>query len=88
VFDRLKRGETEKTIIAHYISVYGDRVVLTPPTAELDMLAWAIPSMGVVIGAAGIALAMRKWARQPRLSATDDDAAVVTRALAERLHDA
>jgi cytochrome c-type biogenesis protein CcmH len=87
VLDRLRRGETERTIIAHYVSIYGDRVVLTPSTAGLDVLAWVIPVMSMVIGAAAIALAMRRWARQPRLSATDDDMAVVTRARTERPHD-
>ena len=34
-----------------------------------------MPVVALVIGAAGIVLALRRWSRTPRLAATDDDEA-------------
>ena len=37
------------------------------------MVAWGLPVLAIVIGAGGIALAIRRWSRTPRLAATADD---------------
>ena len=51
--------------------------------AGLGVIAWGLPVLVLVLGAGGIAFAIRRGSRTPRLSATADDVALVDR---ERAH--
>ena len=46
----------------------------------LIIVAWGVPVVAVVLGGVGIAVMLRRWSRTPRLPASDEDEAVVTRA--------
>ena len=41
------------------------------------MIVWALPVVALLVGAGGLALALRRWQRQPRLVATEADEAFV-----------
>ena len=43
-------------------------------------MAWGLPALAVILGAASIAVAVRRWSRAPRLKATDEDEDIVRRA--------
>ena len=58
---------------------YGEHVLLTPSNGGLGLIAWGVPVLALVLGAGGIALAVRRWSRTPRLAATADDDDVVDR---------
>jgi cytochrome c-type biogenesis protein CcmH len=76
---RIREGQTDAEIRAAYVRVWGDRVLLTPSNSGLGIVVWAIPVLVVVLGAAFIVLALRRWSRTPRLAATADDEDIVRR---------
>jgi cytochrome c-type biogenesis protein CcmH len=76
---RIEAGESDQQIRDAYVRAYGDRVLLTPDSSGIGFVAWAIPAGVLVLGAAGILLALRRWSRTPRLAATADDEAIVER---------
>ena len=62
---------------------FGPSALLTPANGGLGVVAWGLPVLVLVLGAGGIAFAIRRGSRTPRLSATADDVALVDR---ERPH--
>jgi cytochrome c-type biogenesis protein CcmH len=82
---RIRAGQSDAQIRAAYVSIYGDRILLTPANDGLGFFAWGIPILALVLGAAGIFIALRRWSRTPRLAATADDEAIVQHAREE--HD-
>jgi cytochrome c-type biogenesis protein CcmH len=76
---RIEAGESDQQIRDAYVRAYGDRVLLTPDSSGIGFVAWALPAGVLVVGGAGIVLAIRRWSRTPRLTATADDEALVER---------
>jgi cytochrome c-type biogenesis protein CcmH len=76
---RIRAGQTDGEIRNAYVAIYGEHVLLTPSNGGLGVVAWGLPVIAVVIGFAGIVLALRRWSRSLRLAATADDADVVVR---------
>jgi cytochrome c-type biogenesis protein CcmH len=80
---RIREGQGDAQIRDAYVAIYGDRILLTPSNGGLGVVAWGVPVLALVLGAGGIALAIRRGSRTPRLAATADDVALVDR---ERVH--
>ena len=59
-------GRTDDEIRAYFVSRYGTWVLLTPPKAGFNLAAYLLPALVVLIGAAGLVLAARRWSRVPR----------------------
>jgi cytochrome c-type biogenesis protein CcmH len=76
---RIREGQSDSEIRAAYVRVWGDRVLLTPSNSGLGLIVWAIPVLVLVLGGAFIVLALRRWSRTPRLTATADDEDIVRR---------
>lgn len=74
---RTNAGQSDASIRSVYIARYGDSILLNPPTSGLSLLVWLLPIVVLVLGAGGLALAFRRWRREPRLAATDADEALV-----------
>jgi cytochrome c-type biogenesis protein CcmH len=84
VVRRISAGQPDAQIRATYVAEYGERILLTPSNGGLGLVAWGLPVFAFVLGASGIAIALRRWSRTPRLTASPDDVVVVDR---ERRHD-
>jgi cytochrome c-type biogenesis protein CcmH len=84
---RIRAGESDAQIRAAYVRAYGDRILLTPSGSGLGAVAWGLPALVIVAGAGGIVVALRRWARAPRLAVTADDEDVVRDAREHRLDD-
>jgi len=86
IYDDIRRrvaaGESDGTIKAHYVQSYGQWVLLKPETSGMGALVWILPVMALLLGAGGLALAFRRWRREPARTATDQDRALVEAALA------
>jgi cytochrome c-type biogenesis protein CcmH len=80
VVTRIHDGQGDAQIRAAYVAIYGEHILLTPSNGGLGVIAWGLPVVALVLGAAGIAFALRRWSRTPRLDATADDVVVVDRA--------
>jgi cytochrome c-type biogenesis protein CcmH len=74
---RIRHGESDADIRQVYIDRYGESVLLKPSSDGIGVLVWALPIGALVLGAGGIAFALRRWQRQPRLIASSADEALV-----------
>lgn len=75
----------DQQIIDTIVVNYNGEELLVPTASGVEALAWALPATAFVIGATGLVLAFRRWQASARRlgHATDDDYALVERALAE-----
>lgn len=75
---------TDDEIIGQLETTYGADVLLVPRASGFDALVWILPAIAFVAGAAGLAIAFRRWARQAAEvgPASDDDRALVEAAQA------
>jgi cytochrome c-type biogenesis protein CcmH len=77
---RIRAGERDAEIRAAYVESYGEQILLTPSNRGIGIVAWGIPIVALVLGGAGIVVAVRRWSSAPRLAATPADEDVVDRA--------
>ena len=74
---RTSTGQSDASIRGVYVARYGESILLKPPTSGLSLLVWVLPAVALALGAAGLAFAFTRWRREPRLSATAADEALV-----------
>ena len=77
---RIAAGQSDAEIRAFYVSRYTERILETPSNSGLGIVAWGLPALAVILGLASIGVAVRRWSRAPRLTATDEDEDIVRRA--------
>jgi cytochrome c-type biogenesis protein CcmH len=77
-------GESDAAIKARFVNSYGEWVLLRPETSGAGAVVWILPLIALLLGVGGLALAFRRWRRQPALAATDEDRALVEAALADQ----
>jgi cytochrome c-type biogenesis protein CcmH len=77
--ERVERGERDAEVLAYYESRYPD-ALLAPGGDGIGIVAWGVPAAAIVAALGGLALALRRWSSQPRLSASADDERLVDRA--------
>ena len=85
---RIRRGQSDQDIRQVYVDRFGESILLKPSSRGIGVVVWALPVIVLVVGAGGLALALRRWGRQPRLVATDADEALVARARSQSESDA
>jgi len=76
---RIGKGQSDTQIRDAYVAIYGEHVLLTPSNGGLGVIAWGLPVLALVLGAGGIAFAIRRGSRTPRLAATAADVELVER---------
>ena len=81
---QIASGMSDADIRAYYVARYTDKILETPSNSGLGVVAWGLPTVAILLGAVGIAVAVRRWSTTPRLPATEEDENVVRRA---RAHD-
>jgi cytochrome c-type biogenesis protein CcmH/NrfF len=79
---RIRRGQSDEDIRQVYVDRFGESILLKPSSSGIGVIVWALPVIVLIVGAGGLALALRRWGRQPRLVATDADEALVAQARA------
>ena len=79
---QVRAGRSDEQILDYVEGKYPGRV-LTPPSTGIAGLVWALPVVALVMAIAGLALAFRRWSEPAPARATDDDRALVSRALEE-----
>ncbi|MEY2567476.1 MAG: cytochrome c-type biosis protein CcmH [Actinomycetota bacterium] len=58
---RVDSGQSDAQIRAYLASRYGDDILLRPQGSGVAGLVWALPVVVLVCGAAGLAVAFRRW---------------------------
>jgi cytochrome c-type biogenesis protein CcmH len=79
---RIDEGQSDGEIRQAYVDRFGEWILLQPEGSGFGAVVWALPVAGLVLGGGALALAFRRWRRQPALEPTDDDRALVEQALA------
>lgn len=84
IASRVEQGQTDADILAYYASdtVFGPDALLSPPTEGVSALVWLLPVALAILAMGALGLAFRRWSGSVT-RATDDDRALVRRALAE-----
>jgi len=77
---QIASGMSDAEIRSYYVARYTEKVLETPSNSGLGVVAWGLPTVAIILGAVGIALAVRRWSTTPRLTATDEDEDIVRRA--------
>jgi cytochrome c-type biogenesis protein CcmH len=78
---RLQQGEGAGPIKAYIVSRYGEGILLRPETHGVGLLVWALPVVVFVAAAGGLVFALSRNRRRPHPTPTDDDRAIVEKAL-------
>ena len=60
---RLLNGESGAQISDYFVSVYGESVLAAPPKEGFNLIAWIVPILAVVAGAAIVVLVVRAMRR-------------------------
>jgi cytochrome c-type biogenesis protein CcmH/NrfF len=76
----VQEGETDSQIKAYLISRYGEDILLQPRSK----LVWALPVLGVGAAVGGLGLVLRRRRARPGGTASDEDQALVERAMRAR----
>jgi cytochrome c-type biogenesis protein CcmH len=74
---RIRAGEDDEEIRQAYVDRFGESILLNPEGGGLGVIVWGLPVLVLVVGAGGIALALRRWRREPVMHATAADEALV-----------
>ena len=61
---RIAAGDTRSQIKRRLVSEWGTRILAAPPRHGFDLLAWLLPIVGVLGGAAVIGVLAWRWSRQ------------------------
>jgi cytochrome c-type biogenesis protein CcmH len=56
-------GRTDAQIKSSLVRDFGSRVLAAPPRRGFDLLAWLLPGIGIVAGAAALAALAWRWTR-------------------------
>jgi len=81
---RVAEGESSNEIRTAIAATYGEDVQLTPAAGGFEGLVWVLPVLALVLALAALTATFARWRRTPAPSASDDDRALVDRALSER----
>jgi cytochrome c-type biogenesis protein CcmH len=77
---RVAAGQSDAEIRQAYIDKFGPSILLKPESGGLGILVWGLPAAALVLGIGGLAIALRRWRREPHLRATQADRELVQRA--------
>jgi cytochrome c-type biogenesis protein CcmH len=81
---RIEQGEGDDEIRDAIASTYGDDLQLTPSRNGFAGLVWILPVVALVLALAGLTAAFARWRRMSPDETSDDDRALVERALRRR----
>lgn len=63
--ERLVAGDTDEQVIQFLVDRYGDYVLLEPPVKPITYLLWYGPAVLLLLGGAGLAIAVRRRRATP-----------------------
>ena len=70
---RIRSGQSDERIRQAYVELFGESILLKPSSNGVGLVVWALPIGVVIVGALGLAFALRRWQREPRLTPSADD---------------
>ena len=70
----MDRGESDKTVLAGFVSKYGPTVLSAPTKTGFNLVAWIMPVVIFLAGIIGVALVVRAWSRRAPAAAANTPA--------------
>jgi cytochrome c-type biogenesis protein CcmH len=61
---RIRAGDTKSEIKAKLVDDFGPGILAAPPRSGVHILAWLLPLLGLVAGAAAVGAAAWRWSRR------------------------
>jgi hypothetical protein len=61
----LAQGKTEQQIVDSFVAQYGTVIYAEPPKSGFSLVAWAMPTVYLVVGAALVVFVISRWRRRP-----------------------
>jgi cytochrome c-type biogenesis protein CcmH len=80
--EQLAAGRTPDEVLTYFVERYGQWILLSPPKQGFNLLVWVVPFAGLALGLVGVALVLRRWARNTRAAPPAPD---VEDAMRERI---
>jgi cytochrome c-type biogenesis protein CcmH len=85
----INQGKTKDEIKDDLVDEYGTAVLALPGTSGIDLAAWVVPAVALLLAGAGILIGLLRWRRAnatfAALAAEEDDAEPPDQAERERL---
>ncbi|MEO6122055.1 MAG: cytochrome c-type biogenesis protein CcmH [Acidimicrobiales bacterium] len=78
---RVDAGEADGQILAFLVGRYGQDILLTPSSSGVGTIVWVLPVAAAVLALAALAAAFRRWRPVSAGIVTEEDRALVARAL-------
>ena len=72
----VNRGDSEATITQAFVQQFGTTVYAEPPKSGYSMVAWAMPAVYFVVGAALVLFVISRWRKRPQAAGVDATAPV------------
>jgi len=73
--ERVARGDSDDLVMQSFVQEYGTGVYMEPPKQGIGRVAWLIPSVSLIAGAALVILVVRRWRERPAMVAAGHAAA-------------
>lgn len=78
---RVAAGETDGEILRFFVDRYGDDILLTPSASGAGAVVWGLPVVALVLAAVGLVVAFRRWRSRSGGEVSEEDRALVARAM-------
>ncbi|HXR34286.1 MAG TPA: cytochrome c-type biogenesis protein CcmH [Verrucomicrobiae bacterium] len=72
----VNRGDSEAAITQSFVQEYGTTVYAEPPKSGFSLIAWAMPVIYFVVGAALVVFVISRWRKRPQAASVDASAPV------------
>jgi cytochrome c-type biogenesis protein CcmH/NrfF len=72
----VNRGDSEATITQAFVQQFGTTVYAEPPKTGFSLIAWAMPVIYFVAGAALVLFVISRWRKRPQAAGVDAAAPV------------
>jgi hypothetical protein len=63
--DLLRQGKTDEQIVEVFVQKYGTGVYAEPPKSGFSLVAWAMPTVYLVVGAVVVVFVISRWRKRP-----------------------
>jgi cytochrome c-type biogenesis protein CcmH len=60
--DQIAEGKSKGEILDYFATIYGEEILSTPRKSGFGLMAWVMPFLAVIVGAAALAALVRLWA--------------------------
>ncbi len=76
---RIRDGQSDAHILQVYVDRLGESTLLNPASRGVGLIVWGLPIAVLILGSIGLGFALRRWQREPRLTPTAAETALVER---------